>query len=49
MSVCVVPLPAVHWGRRAETSNGTHVFHIATNHQESVLKKTDVHACIVHT
>ena len=37
MSVCIVPLPAVHWGRRAETSNGTHVFHISTNHEE--LKK----------
>ena len=26
MRVCTVPLPAVHWGPRAETSNGTIVF-----------------------
>ena len=26
MRVCIVPLPAVHWGPRAETSNGTIVF-----------------------
>ena len=55
MSVCIVPLPAaaVHWGPRAETSNGTFVFqrllsfHLFTYPQKSELTKSK-QACVCH-